>query len=125
MTMDRWIAIAAAFALLAFPTLSRADHHEDRGMDKEHHENKAGGVAAEHRSDKAAEKSNAQWDEDNEGRPEKPRGGDDADDDQAEMGKKAEKGKKDKMDKKDKKDKMGKKGEMEEEDESESEAETD
>lgn len=59
MTLNRWIAIWIAFAVLAFPTLSLADHHE------------AGEAAAEHRSDKAAEKSNAQWEEDNEGRPEK------------------------------------------------------
>ena len=28
MTLNRWIAILIAFAVLAFPTLSLADHHE-------------------------------------------------------------------------------------------------
>jgi hypothetical protein len=36
MTLNRWIAIWIAFAVLAFPTLSLADHHE------------AGEAAAEH-----------------------------------------------------------------------------
>ena len=80
MTLNRWIAILIAFAVLAFPTLSLADHHE------------AGEEAAEHRSDKAAEKSNAQWDEDNADRPEKGHGDHDHEDS------------KDKKDKKKKKD---------------------
>ena len=28
MSLNRWIAILIAFAVLAFPTLSLADHHE-------------------------------------------------------------------------------------------------
>jgi hypothetical protein len=100
MTLERLIAICAALAVLALPAASFADHH------------KAGGEAAEHRSDKAAEKSNAQWDEDNDGRPEKDSGDDadadadvdgaDADDDGEE--KKAKKEKKGKKDKKSKSD---------------------
>jgi hypothetical protein len=88
MTLNRWIAVLAALAVLALPALSLADHHE------------AGGEAAEHRSDRAAEKSNAQWDPDNEGRPEKHHG-DDGD----------EVSEKDKKDKKEKKDKKGSKSE--------------
>jgi hypothetical protein len=87
MSLNRWIAICTAFAVLALPTLSLADHH------------KAGGEAEEHRSEKADENSNAQWDEDNEGRPEKDRGeGDDAG---SEDDGKEKKEKKDKTDKKD------------------------
>jgi hypothetical protein len=100
MTLDRWLAIPIAFAALAFPTLSLADHHS------------AGGKAEEHRSEKAAENSNAQWDEDNEGQPKKHRGkhdheGDDHDDhgdhgdgDGDDEGKKHKKDKKDKKHKK-------------------------
>jgi len=97
MTLDRWLAIPIAFAVLVFPTLSLADHHN------------AGGKAEEHRSEKAAENSNAQWDEDNEGRPEKRRGehdqeGHDHDDgDEGKKDKKDMKGKKDMKHKKDKK----------------------
>jgi hypothetical protein len=98
MTLDRWLAIPIAFAALAFPTLSLADHHN------------AGGKAEEHRSEKAAENSNAQWDEDNEGRPEKHRGehdhedhDHDDDDDDDDEGKKDKKDKKEKKGKKDKK----------------------
>jgi hypothetical protein len=82
MTLNRWIAIWTAFAvLLAFPALSVADHHKADEEAAEHRSEKAGGKAAEHRSEMAAEKSNAQWDEDNEGRPEKSRRGDDEDGD--------------------------------------------
>ena len=28
MTLNRWIAICTAFALMAFPSLSLAEHHE-------------------------------------------------------------------------------------------------
>jgi len=103
MTSKRWIAIWAAFALLAFPALSVADHHIAGEESAEHPANKAGGKAAEHRSEKAAENSNAQWDEDNEGRPEKLRGDDDEDghEDAEHEGKE----KQDKKDKKGKKDK--------------------
>jgi hypothetical protein len=77
MTLNRWIAIWTAFAVLAFPALSLADHHEAGEEAAAQHSDKAGGKAAEHRSEMADEKSNAQWDEDNEGRPEKARGEDD------------------------------------------------
>ena len=50
MTLNRWIAILIAFAVLAFPTLSLADHH-------------AAGEAAE----EAAEESDAESDEGGEG----------------------------------------------------------
>ena len=90
MTLKRWIAIWTAFAVLALPALSLADHH------------KAGGKAAEHRSDKAAEKSNAQWDEGNEGKPEKHRGDHDAEGSEDDA-----KDQKDKKHKKEKKDKKG------------------
>ena len=91
MALKRWIAILTALAVLALPTMSLADHH------------KAGGEAAEHRSDKAAEKSNAQWDENNADRPEKDHGDHDGEDS------KDKKEKKDNEDKKDKKEKKGKK----------------
>lgn len=107
MTLDRWIAIWTAFALLAFPALSRADHHQ------------AGEVAEEHRSDKAAEKSNAQWDEDNEGRPEKVRKDDDEGDKDDDKGRKDKKGKKDKKDKKGEKHKKGEQDKSENEDDHE------
>ncbi len=55
MTLNPWIAIWIAFAVLAFPTLSLADHHE------------AGEEAAEDSGEMAAEESDAQSDEDNEG----------------------------------------------------------
>ena len=97
MTPNRWIAIGTAFALLALPALSLADHHEAGEEAAEH--NPAGGKAAEHRSEKAAEKSNAQWDEGNEGRPEKLRGDDGEDGDEDEKGKKGEKDKKGKSEK--------------------------
>jgi hypothetical protein len=90
MTWNRWIAIAAASALLALPALSLANHHEAGEEAAEDRSDQAGEEAAEHRSDKAAEKSNAQWDEDNEGKDEK--------------NKKDKKGKEDKKGKKDKKD---------------------
>ena len=106
MTLNRWIAICTAFALMAFPSLSVAEHHEaaEEAVEEaaEQHSNKAGGKAAEHRSDMAAEKSNAQWDQDNEGRPEKLRGDDDED------GEKDEKDKKEKKEKKSKKNKSKK-----------------
>ena len=112
MTLNRWIAIWTAFAVLAFPALSLANHHEageeaaehpsdmvgkeaaDHRSDKagkeaaDHRSDKAGGKAAEHRSDRAAERSNAQWDEDNEGWPEKRRGDDGDDDEKGEKEKK-------------------------------------
>ena len=50
MTLNRWIAILIAFAVLAFPTLSLSDHHE-------------AGEAAE----EAAEGSDAESDEGSEG----------------------------------------------------------
>ena len=81
MTLNRWIAILIAFAVLAFPTLSLADHHA------------AGEEASEHRSDKAAEKSNAQWDENNEGRPEKHHGNHDPEDSEGDKDKKEKKDK--------------------------------
>jgi hypothetical protein len=95
MALNRWIAIVTALAVLVLPALSLADHH------------KAGGVAADHRSDRAAEKSNAQWDEDNEGKREKHHGKhdhEDSDDDAKDMkdmkGMKDEKGEKERKDKK-------------------------
>lgn len=104
MTRDRWIAIWIAFAVLAFPALSLADHH------------KAGGKAEEHRSEKAAENSNAQWDDDNDGRPDRFRRGDDDDgrpdrlrrdrDDEADDD---DKDKREKREKKNKKEEKGKK----------------
>ena len=104
MTLNRWIAIWTAFAVLAFlPALSVADHHEAGEEAAEHRSDKAGGhaggKAAEHRSDRAAERSNAQWDEGNEGRPEKLRGDDDEDGDEDEKDKKEKKEKKGKKDK--------------------------
>ena len=96
MALKRWIAILTALAVLALPALSLADHH------------KAGGEAAEHRSDKAAEKSNAQWDEDNAGQPEKDHGDHDHDDSKDENEKKDKKDKKDKNEEKGKKDKKDK-----------------
>jgi Tfp pilus assembly protein PilN len=48
MTLNRWIAILAALAMLTLPTLSLADHHE------------AGEEAAEQDSEKAAEESDAE-----------------------------------------------------------------
>ena len=89
MSLDRWIAILTAFAVLSLPALSLADHHKE------------GGKAAEHRSEKAAENSNAQWDENNDGKPEKDHGDDDAE--ESEDDAKEAKGKKDKKAKKDKK----------------------
>ncbi len=50
MTLNRWIAILIAFAVLAFPTLSLADHHE-------------AGEAAE----ESAEESDAESDEGSDG----------------------------------------------------------
>jgi hypothetical protein len=113
MTLNRWIAIGTAFAMLVFPVLSLADHHasdeeaaehhgeeaaEHHGEEAaEHHGDNAGGKAAEHRSDRAAERSNAQWDDDNEGRPKKHHGDDDQNGDED------EKNKRDKKDKKSKK----------------------
>jgi hypothetical protein len=91
MTLDRWLAIPIAFAALAFPTLSLADHHNE------------GGKAEEHRSEKAAENSNAQWDEDNEGRPEKSREEHDHEDHDHGDDDEGKKHKKDKKEKKDKK----------------------
>ena len=102
MTLNRWIAIWTAFAVLAFPALSLANHHEAGEEAAEHSSDKAGGKAAEHRSDTAAERSNAQWDQDNEGRPEKLRGDDDEDGDKDEKDKKEKKEKKGKKDKKNK-----------------------
>ena len=108
MTLNRWITIWTAFAVLTFPALSLADHHAagedaaEHGSPEavedaaEHHSDNAGGKAAEHRSETAAERSNAQWDEHNEGRPDKPRGHDDEDGDGDEKDKKEKKGKKDK-----------------------------
>ena len=100
MTLNRWIAIWTAFAVLAFPALSLADHHEAGEEAAAHRSEKAGEKAAEHRSEKAAERSNAQWDEGNEGRPEKHRGADDED---------GAEGETDKQDKQDKQDKKAKK----------------
>jgi len=107
MTLKRMIAICAALALLALPAVSLANHHEDDAEHTEHGNAKAGGKAAEHRSESAEDHSNAQWDEDNEGKPEKLRDaddedGDDADDDadsDAGKSKKEEKDKKGKQDK--------------------------
>jgi len=96
MTLNRWIAIWTAFAVLAFPALSLADHHESG---EEAVGQAGGGKAPEHRSEKAAEKSNAQWDEGNEGRPEKLRGADAEDGDEGEKDEKDKKGKKEKKDK--------------------------
>ena len=63
MTLNRWIAIWIAFAVLAFPASSLADHHE------------AGEKAEEGSSEAAAE-------EPDEGEPEEPSG--DADDEGSE-----------------------------------------
>ncbi len=107
MTLNRWIAIWTAFAvLLAFPALSVADHHKAGEEAAEHRSEKAGGKAAEHRSEMAAEKSNAQWDEDNEGRPDKGRAHHDHDGDHD--GDEGDKGGKDKKEKKPKKEKKDK-----------------
>jgi len=103
MKSKRWMAIPLALALWAFPALARADHHE------------AGGVADEHRSDRAAERSNAQWDEDNEGKPDKPRAEDKGDADREERGKRDADAKKDK----DAKHKKGKRETDEDEQETE------
>jgi len=113
MKPDRWIAISIALLLWALPALALADHHE------------AGGVAEEHRSDKAAEKSNAQWDEDNDGRPEKVRGDDDDAVDRDDRAEKDAKAKKDEKEKKGKKDEKGKKGKEEAGDEGDDENEHD
>ncbi len=58
MTLNRWIAIWIAFAVLAFPSLSLADHHE-------------AGEAAEEGSSEAASE------EPDEGQSEEARGDDD------------------------------------------------
>jgi hypothetical protein len=112
MNAIRWIATCVAFAALVFPALSFADHHNTGEESAQHPDNKAGGKAAEHRSEKAGEKSNAQWDEDNEGRPERVSGEDDqaGDDDQDEP-KKDEQEKQGKQDRKSKKDKRPKSNE--------------
>jgi len=118
MTVIRWIATGAAFAALAFPALSFADHHNESEDSAAHQSDKAkaGGKAAEHRSETAAERSNAQWDEDNEGRPDKRVRGDDQDgemdkarsdddrdaDEQDKQGQREKKGKKDKKSKQNK-----------------------
>ena len=99
MNLNGWIAIWAAFALLAMPALALDEH------------NNAGGEAEEHRSERAAERSNAQWDEDNEGRPEKRRDGDG----EAEQEDGEKKEKREKKEKKDEKEKKGKKGEKDDE----------
>ena len=49
--------ITLAF-VISLPTVTLAEHHEKKG--------KAGGQAAEHRSDRAADRSNAQWQEESE-----------------------------------------------------------
>ncbi len=117
MTLKGWIAIWTAFAVLAFPALSLANHHEagegaaEHPSDRvgkeaaDHRSDKAGGKAAEHRSDRAAERSNAQWDEDNEGRPEKHRGDDGDEGDKGRSDKKEMKPMKEMKPKKEMKDK--------------------
>ena len=103
MTLKRWIAFCAALTLLALPAMSFANHHDDGEESAEHGSAKAGGKAAEHRSETADEHSNAQWDADNEGRPEKLRDADDEDGDDADAAAgKAEKEKKEKKGKQDK-----------------------
>jgi hypothetical protein len=97
MTLDRWLAIPIAFAALAFPTLSLADHHN------------AGEEAEKHRSEKAAENSNAQWDTDDEGRLLKNREEHDHEEHDHDDGDGDDEGKKHKKHKKDKKDKKDKK----------------
>ncbi len=56
MTLNRWIAIWIAFAVLAFPTLSLADHHE---------------------AGEAVEESAEESDEEGEGQPDEASGDDD------------------------------------------------
>jgi hypothetical protein len=53
---SRIIAFAIAAALALLPASGLADSHEKKSQ--------AGGKAAEHRSERAAERSNAQWDTD-------------------------------------------------------------